>query len=852
MLNTKKLTSAIKIALFVGTASLVTAGGALAQDQETATGDQQQQEEVKSLERVVVVGSRVKRADIEGALPVTVIDRQQIDATGKTSIADVLRDTTFASFGNFRPQSGSSAQALADIDLRGLGSGRTLVLIDGRRVPKAPFADSSQDLNAIPTGAVERIEILSDGASAVYGSDAIGGVVNIVLRKDFEGAEVRVGFGNTEVNGGDTHEYAVTFGTAGERGRLLISASANDRGMVFTRDQIGYSQGLSTYGNNYRVYDPSQGIYTTSTAAVPGFSCDSNGFWVTPSGTCSFDFNSVAANEASVKNKGLFARGDYQINDNWLVYTTAMAQNVDSFGRYAPVPVAALVAEGTPNDIVQGDGLPTVLFHRMAAGGNRDTSSDSTVTDFLLGFQGRVWDKVDLDFGMRRSNYRYNEFGTGYSVNPLLVAALEDGTYDVRDPYGVDPAVMSGLFATINRRSTSTVEELYATANFDVFEMAGGTSNMAVGVENRKEDYADLYDSLSEAGLIDGSAGNSAAGDRTVDSMFFEWLFPVTSSFEATLAGRYDKYSDYGSDFSPKLGLRWQPLENLTLRGSYGTGFRAPQLSILTQKDSFSADFVVDPVTCESFGGTAAQCVDEEIQVDTFYRANPDMSSEQSKQWSLGVVYDPTDWLNLTLDYYNIEIEDRIRSFSAAALVEREQNPALGPIPAGLGVVRNPDGTIHHVDAGYGNEGTLKTDGLDFTGRVHFDVAGGRLDSQLNIGYVQNYKVDDGTNLAGSIGAPQTRVNLANQYNSGPWTLGTITRYIEGQDEIGGDGRVGGYTLNDVYVKMQTPWNGDFTIGANNIGNRYPQLYGYDGRPWNFYLYDAYGRTVYFRYTQKF
>ena len=197
MINLKKLPSAIQFALFVGAASLVS-GNALAQDEEGA------EEEATTLDRIQVTGSRLSRADIEGAVPVIVIDREQIDASGDVSVADVLRDSTFASFGNFRPVSGSSAQSLATIDLRGLGSGRTLVLVDGRRAPTNPMsASSGTDLNAIPLAAVERIEILSDGASAVYGSDAIGGVVNIILRKDYDGVELRYGIGQTDVKGGD-------------------------------------------------------------------------------------------------------------------------------------------------------------------------------------------------------------------------------------------------------------------------------------------------------------------------------------------------------------------------------------------------------------------------------------------------------------------------------------------------------------------------------------------------------------------------------------------------------------------------------------------------------------------------
>src|SRR5690606_19034820 len=135
-------------------------------------------------------GSRIQRADVEGALPITVIDRMDLELSGEISVADFLRTTTFNSFGSFRPQSGSSAQSFAEVSLRGLGGSRTLILIDGRRAPTAPMVGQGQDLNAVPLAAVERIEILSDGASAIYGSDAIGGVVNIITRKDFSGVEI--------------------------------------------------------------------------------------------------------------------------------------------------------------------------------------------------------------------------------------------------------------------------------------------------------------------------------------------------------------------------------------------------------------------------------------------------------------------------------------------------------------------------------------------------------------------------------------------------------------------------------------------------------------------------------------
>ena len=231
MYTNNKLAKSVRLALLFGGASIAMTGTAVAQDQSAEAQAEQAQE------RIQVTGSRLNRTDMEGALPVTVISRDDLDASGDISVADFMRDTNFNSFGSYQSTSGSSGGGAAQVSLRGLGASRTLILIDGRRAPTTPILGSGQDLNSIPMAAVERIEVLSDGASAVYGSDAIGGVVNIITRKDFDGVSFTYGVGRPTNEGGDTEEMSVLIGSSNAKSRVLFGASMNNRDVIYTRDR---------------------------------------------------------------------------------------------------------------------------------------------------------------------------------------------------------------------------------------------------------------------------------------------------------------------------------------------------------------------------------------------------------------------------------------------------------------------------------------------------------------------------------------------------------------------------------------------------------------------------------------
>lgn len=893
-LQLRELNRAITAALAFGSVAALSMAPAFAQDDES--------DDTAQMETVEVTGSRIKRTDAEGSVPITVIDRQQLELSGDVSVADYLRNTTFNSFGSFRPQSGSSAQSFAELSLRGLGGARTLILIDGRRAPIAPQVGQGQDLNSIPLAAVERIEILTDGASAIYGSDAIGGVVNIITRRDFTGVEMSWGFSDPSAKGGETEEGSVIFGAAGDRGNMIAGASYSNRGIIFDRDGFGKGIGGSTFSNNLINATSAPGtLYgfvpggfvanATNGSAVPG-GCSDLGFYTTGSGTsrrCLYNFNLVSAAEAELRNSALFARANYEINEDWSTYLNANVSRVKSFGRYAPVPSspwpggAPFIPVGSPNHPAvrfptagYNPNVPYFLRHRFAALGNRDTSTDAQVYYFDLGFDGRIGD-FDVNIGARKVESKYLELGRNYVVGGLAQQAIASGAYNIYNPSANPRDLLDSLIATINRESQFDISEIYAQANVDLFEMTGGVAGLAVGAEYRDENYADIYDTLQSSGQIVGSAGNSAFGGRSVAALYAEALFPILENLEVNLAARHDRYSDYGSDTSPKVSVRFTPIENLVLRASYGQGFRAPTLDVLSQQPSFSADSVTDRQTCLAFG-LPATC---STQINAYVIGNPNLKSETSDQYSLGVAWDATDWLNLSLDYWNAQIDGRIAGISSSQILGCLAGTAVGcppglsvlpgnaspPVPAnGLGAARAPGtGEVLYVQRGFTNLGTIETDGFDLNVRTNFDFGDwGSLRNQLQVGRVLHSKVDDVETVGFATNngqTPKVRATLNTEWNLGDFGFAWNVNYIHGvistAAQVGDPdypARLPSWTTHDLQATWSAPWNGRFTLGVQNIADKDPVYDPYDpsGRGFDFGLYNQYGRTPYFRYTQTF
>lgn len=824
--------------------------------------------EAKRGERIEVTGSRVKRVEAEGALPVTIIERQELEASGQTTVAEYIRTMTFNTGGTFRPQSGSSAQGFSEVNLRGLGSRRTLVLVDGRRVAKSPMVGDAVDMNTIPLAAVERIEILSDGASAIYGSDAIGGVVNVILRKNFEGVAVSVG--ETRVSGpeegGDRREASAILGLTSDKGRLIMGASMTHRDIIFQRHAYGTVgvRGASSFSNNYfrQIGNETTPVGGSFIAPVPG-GCTNENFYFA-GGRCRYDFAVVAADEAEVGTKSFFARGEYNINRDWTAFMTSSVSRVTSFGRYAPVPGFVLIAPGSvahphhpsfPDPTLRtrvGATETIVLAHRFAAGGTRDTTTETNLYDTLIGLKGRIGN-ADVEAGLRKSTSKFFETGRGFVIETLARAQIASGRYNIFNPASTPPSVLNTFTHTTGREGLFDQTERYAQATFDLFRLPGGPARLFVGAEHRKEIYQDLYDSLSEAGVVIGSAGNSAAGERKVTAYGAEMVLPITRAIEGTLAIRHERYSDYGKDTSPKASIRIQPASNIIVRASVGEGFAAPTLPQLTQKPAFSADSIVDERHCRAEGFTAAQCAARpSFQIQGTVISNPALTSEKAKQHSAGVVWDVTPQLSVSADYWNTKLEDVIVNVSAQTIVNRSNNPAGRPIPPGLSITRDATGRILSIVRGATNEGELHQAGVDLS-VVFAPTLGrfGRLYHRLSWAHVTKAE-SNGVSFLGDFEFPKNRATLVNiwQFRAFDlaWNINMIGKH--GDETVG---FVGSYVTHDVQLGWSTPLKGlKLVVGAINVTEKMPPLVTSDTRPFSFVLYDGYGRQAYARLDWKF
>ncbi|TYD45786.1 TonB-dependent receptor [Aeromonas veronii] len=851
MLRKSRISAAIAFAL----ASLAAAPSVSAEEGQN----------VEKLQKIKVTGSRISRVDVEGATPVVSVSKAQIEQSGQQTVADYLKQASYNSFGGFSPSSGSSAQSQATVGLRGLGEDRTLVLLNGKRIAGSPsMGGTAINLNTIPMAAVERVEVNLDGGSALYGSDAIGGVINVILKEGFEGLTFQGRIGSPTEEGGDEQSGSIVSGISGEKGSLMMVYEHDVKDEIYYKDRDYLAkQGAespSLYGRNIKGVDAATG--KTVTRTLNGVDCESTGAGFVTKGTaCRFDFAQVAAKTASRTRDTVYVNGRYHINDNVDFVPQMIGSRVTSFGRFAPAAGDFTVDGSTPESaaVLSANNFSTAkaatVYYRFNNVGPRDNEVTDLTGTLNLGFEGVVPTEAvgDLEWnaGYMYSKTDNQSIGNGYVLEPAVQTQVNSGNF-VNGSFSADAT--KDLSYTTSRNSKMDFFQCYGGLGWEMGELPAGPVSWYLGAEYNDWVYSDTYDSQSEAGNVLGSSGNSGSGVRDVFATYIESLIPITEQIELNLAGRYDKYSDFGSAFSPKASLRYQPLDQLMFRTSWSQSFRAPGLNDLYAADAQSADFAKDYVSCQANG--VANCAEE--QYETTRQSNKNLKEETANTFTIGTAYNPLDNLNLSLDYYYIKIDDVIQLATTQTQFYQELNTGSNP-----NVIRDANGDVEKVYAGMVNLGQLKTSGIDFKADYKYDFNSFTLRYDFGSTYILKY--EEGLFAGGPMvdkkgwnGKPDFRFNSGIGANFPQlWNLDTYlsTNYIDSQSQDYVDdkeeGHIASNTIWNLNVAVDTSWNAKIQTGVKNMFNRGPSLSN-DGFTYEEDLYGIDGRVYYIDYTQKF
>ncbi len=885
---------AVRLALFASLATASVAPVAYAQQDD------------EDVEEVVVTGSRITRSTIQESGNLVSMDRQEIDASGDLMIADVLRSSPLNTYGSFSERSGSSAQSNATIDLRGLGDSRTLVLINGHRIPGSPnLGAASVNINMIPMAAVERIELLPDAASAVYGSDAIAGVVNIIMKKDYDGLTLSVRDGKRSQDDGGDKSFSLLGGVKGDRSSLTFGVERNFRDAIFDADrdytaaridETGGSDGvvdlyldtggISFYGKTVWLYDPTTGydqtLAATDCPTTGGFlgAIDFTKAWAAgePSTACAYAYANVSANKAELDRVNTFIDYSFDINDDHEFFANVLFSRVDSFGRYAPpaakwgntgdfptdyptnpFDIDALIASGD----ITADNYLLTGYYRWTNIGNRDNFVTDIQYDLTAGFKGDINDEVSYEVYGQYNRYDSKEQGRYYLSQLGLNKVLEDGL----DPFSAEGAGI--MRATVGQDNFTIMSKIYGHIEWTVGDLFGaGEVAMVAGAEQFSIEYQNLYDAASEAGLIGGSAGNSSAGDRDVTALFVEAIMPVAEGVEVDVALRSDDYSDFGSQISPSLGATWAVDEDITLRARWSKGFKAPALSSLYGPDTFSAESATDYKACADNGIAVEDC--PERQYDTYFSSNEDLDAEESTNMSLGINWEFAEGWTADIAYWNITIDNLIATRSAQSLLYAEAAgiPVNDPT-AGNFIDRTATGSVIEIRATSDNEGELNASGIDIQVKGEVDTEVGTFAPFLflsrSLSYeTQVYYQGPTQDTAGFSGQPQTRMNLGTSWIMDAHSVDFLIEYVgdHAADDnieivngearlVASDEKLDTWTVFSASYSYNAEKYGKFTIGATNLTDEDPVLDS-EGKYTNPELYDNTGRVIYTKYTIEF
>jgi iron complex outermembrane recepter protein len=802
----------------------------------------QQQPPSTELERVTITGSSIRRTDAETPSPVQVLTADDLKKSGYTSVSEVLRNITANGQGTLSQNfSGAFATGSSGVSLRGLTVGATLVLIDGHRMAPYPIGDDGQrsfvDISNIPFDAIERIEVLKDGASAVYGSDAIAGVVNVILKRSFVGKTISADAGTTSKRDGNTYHVAGTvgFGDLGTDGHNFYIAGELrkqnqirfiDRGGIYTQTDFRSNGG----------YDVTPGVPNPLVGSLPasatGYVTDANGNIVgfmpgcdatkLAAGQCSYT-NTWPQIQPNSENYNLVARFTQALGSDWQAsvqgsYFQSKAQSVGGWSTAfnngyqgitsGPGVVPTLLPVVPPTTIPStnpsfpaGTGLSSgLLTYTFRDLGPTITETNARSTRLIGDLQGKLgaW---DLSGAVGYTEVRLDLRGLGFVNAQNLQTALDSTT----NPYLVggpnSDAVNAFVAPVLSTRDLSKLGFVQVSATRDVMQLPGGPLSIALGADYIRRSQNTVAPADIASGVTGIFSNNFTVGKQTVASVHGELVAPITKQLEVEAAVRYDRYNLSGGKASPKLGAKYTPIPELAVRGTIGRGFRAPgPAENGTAGQTFFATTTNDSVLCPdpanpgNPGTFPSQC---SIAVGTVQGTNPALEPETSKSFTLGLIFEPIKDISASLDFYSIEISNQIVPGSSTNAVRGTNfSPLLQVQPdRSTQLVVPPSAPIAYFQTGYVNANSTKTSGVDLGLQLRHrfeDV--GTVKSDLMVSYMNKYDLTiggvtyhlAGTHgpliVSGDTGSPKLRVQWANTISRGPWQLTGTLNYVGSYD----------------------------------------------------------------------
>lgn len=792
------------------------------------------------VDRVVVTGTNIV-SDSPPFVPETIFNREAIERSGSRSLGDFFQSLPQNSGPAFTEnQSDSLAPGGAAVALRGLGPDATLVLVNGRRVAPYPFAQNGitafVDLNSLPLAAIQQIDILRDGASAIYGTDAIAGVVNVRFLEKYDGALVTLGYGNTTDT--DTSEYRaslITGYTDERRGtELVVVADYFHREALFQSDRYfslsidqrrqGGSSFLSSVSNPGTVFDP----VTGDPLRVPPNSDGTPEISEFLPGRNRFDRAPFQPLVPETERFGFTTRAKVRLAPAVDLFTEFGYRNIFTTQQLAPAPI-----EGDVENIAVPATNPfnpfgdEVIFrYRVTEAGPRIDEIDSDFYRAVAGIQVRLQGRWELESALLFSETDTENRSFNNLSRAAVIAALADTNPATSfNVFGAgnnvnNPATIRSFLVTTTREGMSRIYGADAKMNGPLFSLPAGELLTAFGMEFRHEDLEDRFDPFATSGGVIDLNSTSASGNRDIIAGFAEFYAPIVSNqmaipgihkLEAQFAVRAENYSDFGSTVNPKIGLAWQPIPDwLLLRASWSTGFRAPSL---VQSSTGSLTFSQELRDTRRFEVTGLP-EDETAALQILSGGNPDLGSEDSESFSTGLVLTPPSVPGLTLsaDYFHIQIENSIASLDPQFILDNEGDfPGLvirAP-PSASDIVLGIPGNVLLVNTSFQNLGFIKVEGIDamleyITPKTPVGTFTFRIDAAYMHSFEQQASEGEPVReLVRTFARPQLRGRAQLGWRIGSFEAITTFNYIDSYLDLPADRTVDYSTTVDVLLEYR-------------------------------------------------